>query len=325
MRSVRDNRTILLYSMKGGSGTTVTAALTALWLPGDSLIVDLDGDMTDVLGIRPPAWTLDDYLIDPSIGNLDDLVIEVAPSARLLPSARSAWPSTADERQRRALHDWLDRQRGTIIIDAGTGVPDPDLVERAERTLVVTRSCYLSLIRGARSGFTPDGVIVIKDHQRALGPSDIERSLNAPIVATVDVDPEIARMVDAGLLVARSDLHGRQLDVLHTPGDESATALDRWREAKPGRFSPDVDYGMQWQKAGASDQRWRVSWNIGSGDLYAIDQRDQQVIDIAHFDTQDNADRAIEDWAELHRRPDGLDKLQVRLDGGSPSHDLALP
>ena len=142
--------------MKGGSGTTVTAALTALRMPGDSLIVDLGGDMTDVLGTRPPAWTLDDFLLDPSVGELDDIVIEVAPNTRLLPSARRVWPDTGSEKQRQALHDWLDRQRGTIVVDAGTGVPGADLVARADRTLVVTRSCYLSLIRGARSGFVPD-------------------------------------------------------------------------------------------------------------------------------------------------------------------------
>ena len=33
MTSERDSRTIVLYSMKGGSGTTVTAALTALSEP----------------------------------------------------------------------------------------------------------------------------------------------------------------------------------------------------------------------------------------------------------------------------------------------------
>lgn len=69
---------------------------------------------------------------------------------------------------------------------------------------MVTRACYLSLARGARSGFSPDGVSVIKYHQRALGPSDMERSTNAPIVAIVDLHPEIARMVDAGLLVVAS-------------------------------------------------------------------------------------------------------------------------
>jgi len=324
MSSRRDNRTIVLYSMKGGSGTTVTAALTALRTPGDSLIVDLGGDMTDVLGIRPPAWTLDDFLLDPSVGELDDLVIDVAPNTRLLPSARPIQPHAAGAHQRQTLHDWLDRQHGTIIVDAGTGVPDAALVERADRTLIVTRSCYLSLIRGARSGFVPDGVIVVKDDQRALGPSDIERSLNAPIVAIIDLDPEIARMVDAGLLVARSGLHGRQLDALHTPV-EASTALDRWREAKPGRFSPDVDYGRQWQSADAVDRRWRVSWNIGSGDLYAVNQHDEQVIDLAHFNTQNDAERSIEGWAELHRRRNGLDQLQIRLAGGLPGSCLEFP
>lgn len=324
MSAVRDNRTIALYAMKGGSGTTVTAALTALRMPGDSLIVDFGGDLADVLGARRPAWTLDDFLLDPSVGELDDLVVDVTPNTRLLPSSRRVWPDTGGEQQRQALHDWLDRQRGTIIVDAGTGVPGADLVERADRTLVVTRSCYLSLIRGARSGFLPDGVIVIRDPQRALGPSDIERSLNAPIVAVLDLDPKIARMVDAGLLVARADLHGQQLDALHPPVDASSP-LDWWRSAKPGRFSPDLDYGMQWQTTRASDRCWRVSWNIGSGDLYAVDEVDRQVIDLAHFDTQDAASQAVGNWADLHRRSDGLDQLRIRLDDTSPGPDLAFP
>ena len=38
------------YAAKGGSGTSVTAAALALTTPG-SLLVDLDGDALDVLGL----------------------------------------------------------------------------------------------------------------------------------------------------------------------------------------------------------------------------------------------------------------------------------
>jgi hypothetical protein len=51
--------------------------------------------MTDVLGTRPPAWTLADFLLDPNIGGLDGLVSEVAPDTRLLPIARRVWPTQA--------------------------------------------------------------------------------------------------------------------------------------------------------------------------------------------------------------------------------------
>ena len=324
MNTPSDRQTIVMYAMKGGSGTTVTAALTALRAPGDTLIVDLGGDMADVLGTRPPTWTLDDFLLDPSVGDLDDIVININPTTRLLPSARPIQPGSGSPTQRRVLTDWLDRQPGTIVIDAGTGVPPNDMIERADQTLAVTRPCYLSLVRAARTGFVPDGIIVVRDHRRALGPSDIERSLNAPIIAIIDLDPDIARIVDAGLLVARSDLHGRQLDNLHQ-SIEPSSGLDRWRELKPTRYSPDIDYGMRWRSANDPNRRWRVSWNSGSGDLYAVDQHDNNVIDLATFEDQTTANHAIEGWAKLHHRADGLDRLRTRFHGGSPGHDLALP
>jgi hypothetical protein len=235
-------RTILLYAIKGGSGTTVTAALVALRSTGDTLIVDLGGDMADVLGIRPPTWTLDDFLLAPGGGDLADIVIEIDPTTRLLPSARPIRPGSGSEHQRRSLANWLDQQPGTTIIDAGTGVPAHDLVQRADQTLAVTQPCYLALIRAARTGFTPDGIIVVRDNRRALRPSDIERSLNAPISSIIDLDPDIARTVDAGLLVTHAAHFGRQLDNLHL-ANRSATGVDQLQPPRPGGHSSYIEYG----------------------------------------------------------------------------------
>jgi hypothetical protein len=45
--------------------------------------------------------------------------------------------------------------------------------------------------------------VLVDEPGRALRARDIEASLRAPVVATVLLDPAIARAVDAGLLVAR--------------------------------------------------------------------------------------------------------------------------
>ncbi len=311
--SAERNHVTVFYAMTGGSGTTVTAAIAALTNRDDTVIVDLGGDMADVLGRNVGPPTLDDYLLDPSLRNtpLDTLTVRVDATTRLLPASRPIDLVSASPHQRHSLMTWLDEHAGPVVVDAGTGVPHVDLVNHADRTIAVTRACYVALIKAARAGFAPDGVVAVRESNRSLGPSDIERSFNAPIVATVDHEPEIARLVDAGLLIDRApELTTALRRLVDTP---AASALDRWRAAQPERSSPDVDYGMAWSSERDPDRRWRVSWNSGSGDLYAVDDLDREVVDLGHFVTQSDADAAIEDWAYLHRGPHGFDELRTRI------------
>lgn len=72
-------------------------------------------------------------------------------------------------------------------------------------TYLVTRPCYLALRRAAGYMF-PDhykGVIVVREPQRALSDNDIASVTRLPVVATLEVDPIVARAVDAGLLTTR--------------------------------------------------------------------------------------------------------------------------
>ena len=105
------------------------------------------------------------------------------------------------------LGDWLNdwtRQRGCdITIDAGTGQPPPPLVERVDRSLLVTRPCYLALRRAVRGETRPTGVVLVDEPGRALSRRDVEHALGVPVEATVSFDPAVARAVDAGLLATR--------------------------------------------------------------------------------------------------------------------------
>lgn len=75
--------------------------------------------------------------------------------------------------------------------------------EAGDYTLMVTRSCYLSLRRGVNAPNPYDSVVVVREEGRALNDGDIARALGKPVLATVRINPVVARAVDAGLLAMR--------------------------------------------------------------------------------------------------------------------------
>ncbi len=192
----------LCWSAKGGSGTTVIAAALALVLSQRSAttVVDLAGDMPAALGIAEPAGPgVRDWMASPTAdaAALHRLQVPVSDTLQLLP--RSSAPVTVTR--------WADLAsvltQHTVVIDAGTGIPPPELLEVAEHNLLVTRPCYLALRLAAASGVQPSGIVLVGEPGRALTARDIERAVGAPVVAELHYDPAVARAVDAGLLAAR--------------------------------------------------------------------------------------------------------------------------
>jgi hypothetical protein len=198
----------LCWAAKGGSGTTVVASALALTAAQHTLLVDLDGEIPAALGLPEPdrPGVLDWLSSDAPPDHLHDLAIDIDPDVSLLPCAefartRTGRAATLDGQRWRVLSTWLSEQsrHGDVIIDAGTGEPHPALVEVADHNLLVTRACYLSL-RQARASIRPTGIILVEEPGRTLRARDIERAIGAPVVATVSLDPAIARAVDAGIL-----------------------------------------------------------------------------------------------------------------------------
>ena len=203
------------WAAKGGSGTTVVAAALALSSTRPSLLVDLDGEIPAVLGLPEPdrpgvaEWLASDTSAD----HLAELLIDIGPRAWLLP-----WRAAMSELRHEAvavehggrwaalgdwLHDWSNQWGCDVTVDVGTRVPPEPLTARADRSLLVTRPCYLSLRRAVRSSCRPTGVILVDEPGRSLGHRDVEHALGAPVEAVVSVDPSVARAVDAGLLAGR--------------------------------------------------------------------------------------------------------------------------
>ena len=193
----------MCWAAKGGSGTTVTAASLALAYSASSLLVDLAGDVPAVFGLaagdRPGIfdWVVSDA--DPE--RLAQLELDVTPGLHVIPTGEAARTASSARWERLAGHLAADPRH--VIVDAGTGEPPPALTARADARLLVTRACFLALRRIQALVARPTGVILIEEPGRALTATDVQLAVGAPVVATVLLDPKIARAADAGLLTAR--------------------------------------------------------------------------------------------------------------------------
>ncbi len=197
------------WSTKGGVGTSVVAAATAIRLASDgreTTLVDLEGDQPSLLGIVAPAATepgiadwvaAGDGVAADAIGRL---LCEVAPRLRLLRRGTRALPEGDAQRLMLALE--VLARGGPVIVDAGL---DP-YETRAQlgngfRSVCVLRSCYLALTRAQRMTGPYEQVVLVEEPGRALRSRDVAAAVGASHVERVPWDPRVARSIDAGTLV----------------------------------------------------------------------------------------------------------------------------
>ena len=195
------------WAAKGGSGATVVAcalALTSASQSEPSWLLDLAGDAPAALGIAEPNGPgVLDWVASASAPPtaMDALGAAAAPGLRVVPRG-SATPA-GDHPRWHDLGTFLAERAPHTVVDAGTGRPPPALFAAAQRRLLVIRPCYLALRRAAASTLIPTGIIVIHEPGLALRAEDVAAAVRAPVVAEIELDPAVARSVDAGLLAAR--------------------------------------------------------------------------------------------------------------------------
>ena len=200
------------WSVKGGVGTSVVAAATAVRLASEdreTTLVDLAGDQPALLGMT--AGTVPS---EPGIGDwvaagdgvaadaIGRLLTDVAPGLRLL--RKGTRPALAAEREPRLMLalEVLARS-GPVVVDAGL---DPfefrsGLADR-HRPVCVLRACYLALTRAQRVPGPYERVILVEEPGRALRVRDVAAAVGASSVERVAWDPRVARSVDAGTIVS---------------------------------------------------------------------------------------------------------------------------
>ncbi len=198
------------WSVKGGSGTTVVAAALAVLAARSrsegAVLADLAGEAAAVLGLPEPTGPgLGDWLCaEPRPADaLARLVVQADRGLGLLP--RGVGPPCGPDSLGLELAEGLRGLGRPVVVDAGiaAGGLVAELIEQADTSLLVLRACYLALRRASTSGLRPTGLVVVREQGRALGSQDVEAVLGVPVIAEVDVDPAVARAVDAGLLASR--------------------------------------------------------------------------------------------------------------------------
>ena len=195
----------VLWSVKGGVGTTVISAVVALQRAASHHVrlVDLMGDLPATLGTpEPTTQGIGDWLAnDAAEETLEHLVITVTERLDLLPRGSIADDPHSLARLRQFAAMPTSRE---IVVDAGTNSSFIDaLLPQATTSWLVLRPCYLALRRAVNSTHRIDGVILVNEPGRSLSSRDVASVLTAPIVAEVDLDPRLSRVVDAGLLTSR--------------------------------------------------------------------------------------------------------------------------
>jgi hypothetical protein len=132
------------------------------------------------------------------------LAVEAAPGFVLLP--RGGAEPTASGESGAALGVVLS-DTGVTVADCGRA-DDPAsraLVEVSDFSVIVIRPCYLALRRAAADELVraASGLVIVEEAGRALGAREVADVLGVPVLASVPVRASIARVVDAGVLVAR--------------------------------------------------------------------------------------------------------------------------
>lgn len=197
---------IAYWAAKGGSGSTVLAAAHALRIAAatPTLLVDLDGDLPGALGCPEPDAGVAEWL---AAGDrvpadaLDRIAQPIGPNLQFIARGNGS----LDSARTAVLADLLARSAHTVIVDCGSrpGIAGRAVARRAERSVLVTRACYLAVRRATATDLAPTEIALVREPQRALADDDIAEAIGAPVRTRVTVDPGVARAVDSGLLANR--------------------------------------------------------------------------------------------------------------------------
>lgn len=203
-------RTIVVCGARGGHGATTVAAALALHSASQVLtaLVSPDAAATAAL-IGIPLGLADEW-------------VQVTPTLVL----------TADR------HSPCSVGPKVVVVDAGPCEAAQEPVTGAERYVVLRGPCYVALasLLAAPQGRV-DGIILVAEDGRSLTARDVTEVLDVPVVATVTASSDVARTIDAGLLVSR--IHRlRALAPLRTLASDPYAGRPRPSTARPRQRPP---------------------------------------------------------------------------------------
>lgn len=185
---------IHFFHTKGGVHCSTVATLTALSAP--TLLIDLQGDIPAILGT---------YITDESTA---ETVLATGVSWWAAAHAVTDTLYVMSRAERGPVPLALDVEVAAmqvpdgmnVVVDWGMHAP-----RGLTRRLLVTSPSYLAIRSAMPNVADVDGIVVSGRHPgSSLGASDVSHALGKPVVAEIDFDPQLARSIDAGLLVSRT-------------------------------------------------------------------------------------------------------------------------
>lgn len=181
--------TINVYGAKGGVGTSTVAALLAAIAYKDGrnvlLVTDKSKDAASALGVHEPG---EDF-------------VTVNPRLHVSQYVRRVDGIVSVTKADIVIIDWE-----TEIFYLGATAPN-------ETNVMVTTTDYLSIKRGTRKVGPDHRVVVVEKEHSCLTPTDAINAFGRPsTILKASGNADIARQVDAGLILSRIP---RTAEVLH--------------------------------------------------------------------------------------------------------------
>ena len=187
--------TIAVAGATGGAGTTTLAvALAAELARHQSVRLH---DLADVEGIAPTIGVYPDNSAAYTIEVAERLTLCRPPAAHLAGS-----PGATLAEHLHTVDPAGSQVEGVDVVDLGRPrhLPLPD--DDAAVILALRGPSYTGLRHALTFGDQPDALAVLVEPGRALDPTDAAEVLGLPVTAW-QWDPAIARVVDAGTILAR--------------------------------------------------------------------------------------------------------------------------
>jgi hypothetical protein len=91
--------------------------------------------------------------------------------------------------------------------------------------------------------------------------------------------------------------------------DRARSLVAEWYDRNPQRHAPEIDFGTRW----TSDEQpseWRVSWNMGTGELIAARNDESEMEVLTNFQTVEDVRASIDGWETRALVPGGLDWMR---------------
>lgn len=237
---------ISVWSPKGGVGTSTVAVALASTITEcyrDVRLVDLGGDGPAIIGANVPAQLgVADFLrAAPTAPTkaLDALAVDIGERFSYVGPGRTTDADRFDAAATAQLVTGLRSHAAICVVDCRTvdTAVERTLVLNSDLALVVVQPCFVLLQRTTRLQpqlAASSGVVYFEDPGRSLTSADVGGILGRPLLARVQRSNDVARTIDAGVLLRRRPVS------LFTPIERLASQLgllDGDRRRDHGRHS----------------------------------------------------------------------------------------